>query len=101
MDEAAQPTTVKTAPSTPKCATSYGEDNILITDIEAAAASSKKETSYMFTLCSGIALLRDALDRLDGQFEPSAFEAALDIIDEADPNTAESAALVAELRQAI
>jgi len=55
----------------------------------------------MFTLCSGIALLRDALDELDGPFEPSAFEAALDIIDGADPNTAESNALVAELRQEI
>ena len=71
------------------------------TDIEAAAASSKKETSYMFTLCSGIALLRDALDDFGGPFEPSAFAAALDIIDEADPNTAESNALVAELRQEI
>ena len=74
----------------------------MTTDIEAAAASSKKDLSNMFTLCSGIALLRDALDELDdGQLEPSAFEAALDIIDEADPNTAESNALVAELRQAI
>ena len=73
----------------------------MITDIKAAAASLKNETSYMFTLCSGIALLRDALDELDGPFEPSAFEAALDIIDGADPNTAESNALVAELRQEI
>ena len=101
MNGAAQPTTVKTAPSTPKCATSYGEDKLLTTDLGAAAASSKKDFDYMFTLCSGIALMRDALDKLDGQFEPSAFEAALDIIDEADPNTAESNALVAELRQAI
>lgn len=73
----------------------------MITDLGAAAASSKEDLSHMFTLCSGIALLRDALDKLDGQFEPSAFEAALDIIDAADPNTAESNALVAELRQAI
>lgn len=53
----------------------------------------------MFDLCSGIALLHDALEHLPGPMRDDALEAAVDIIDEAMPELEAARWLVGKLRR--
>lgn len=53
----------------------------------------------MFTLCSGIALLHDALDQMPGPMRDDALEAAVDIIDGAMPEGWTAKWLVSKLRR--
>ena len=53
----------------------------------------------MFDLCSGIALLHDALEHLPGPIRDEALEAAVDIIDGATPEGEAGQWLVGKLRR--
>jgi len=54
----------------------------------------------MFTACSAIALLYDALDGLDGPVRDDALEAAVDVIAQATPEGEAAKFLVSRLRRA-
>ena len=54
----------------------------------------------MFTLCSGIALLHDALDHMPGPMRDDALEAAVDLIAQATPEGEAAKFLVSRLRRA-
>jgi len=53
----------------------------------------------MFTLCSGIALLHDALDHMPGPIRDDALEAAVDVIEGAMPEGEAGKWLVGKLRR--
>lgn len=53
----------------------------------------------MFDLCSGIALLHDALEHLPGPMRDDALEAAVDVIDGATPEGEAGQWLVRKLRR--
>lgn len=53
----------------------------------------------MFTLCSGIALLHDALDHMPGPIRDDALEAAVDVIEGAMPEGEAGQWLVGKLRR--
>jgi len=53
----------------------------------------------MFDLCSGMALLHDALEHLPGPIRDEALEAAVDVIEEATPEGEAGQWLVGKLRR--
>jgi hypothetical protein len=53
----------------------------------------------MFDLCSGIALLHDALEHLPGPMRDDALEAAVDVIEGATPKGEAGQWLVGKLRR--
>jgi hypothetical protein len=95
-----QPTTAN-RPDTQDCADTRtkSEDDKLIKDQVERDATVFGVSPAMFTLCSGIALLHDALDHMPGPIRDDALEAAVDVIEGAMPEGEAGQWLVGKLRR--
>ena len=95
-----RPTNHSKPPPTQECHDPHlSEDDELIKNEAAQDATVFGVSPAMFTLCSGIALLHDALDQMPGPMRDDALEAAVDIIDGAMPEGWTAKWLVSKLRR--